>query len=206
MNNVLVIGGAGYIGSHCCKALDQAGHRPVVFDNFSTGHRDFVRWGPLVEGDVRDKAALLSAMKRYQPIAVMHFAALALVGESVTHPERYWDVNVRGTWTLLEAMRECALDKLIFSSTCAVYGEPEIVPIGESTSRNPVNPYGVTKLAAEQMMDDFGRAHGLSSVRLRYFNAAGADPEGEIGEHHIHETHLIPMVLGHALARGRGLQ
>ena len=158
-------------------------------------------WGPEVEGDIRDKAALLSAVKRYEPIAVMHFAALALVGESVAHPERYWDVNVRGTWTLLEVMRECALDKLIFSSTCAVYGEPDQVPIGENTSKNPVNPYGATKLTAEQMMDDFGKAHGLSSVRLRYFNAAGADPEGEIGEHHVHESHLIPLVLDTAMGR-----
>ena len=140
MKNVLVTGGAGYVGSHSCKALGQAGYRPVVFDNFSTGHRDFVRWGPEVEGDIRDKAALLSAMKRYEPIAVMHFAALALVGESVAHPERYWDVNVRGTLTLLEVMRECSLNRLIFSSTCAVYGEPEQVPIGENTSKFPANP------------------------------------------------------------------
>jgi UDP-glucose-4-epimerase GalE len=198
---VLVTGGAGYIGSHCCKALGPAGYSPVVYDNLSTGHRDFVKWGPLVEGDVRDGVTLLEALNQHRPVAVMHFAALALVGDSVSHPGKYWDVNVGGTLALLEAMRRANVDKLVFSSTCAVYGEPEIVPISEDIPKNPVNPYGASKLAAERMMDDFDQAHGLKSVRLRYFNAAGADPAQEIGEDRAIETHLIPLILDAALER-----
>lgn len=197
--NVLVTGGAGYVGSHCCKALAAAGFVPVVFDNLSTGHRDFVKWGPLVEGDIRDLAAVAETIQRLRPVAVMHFAALALVGESVRNPGRYWEVNVGGTLTVLEAMRHHTVDKLVFSSSCAVYGEPSYTPITEDAPKLPTNPYGATKLAAERIMDDFDAAHGLKSLRLRYFNAAGADPKGEIGEDHNPESHLVPLVLDAAL-------
>jgi UDP-arabinose 4-epimerase len=198
---VLVTGGAGYIGSHCCKLLASAGYRPVVYDDLSTGHRDFVKWGPLVEGDIRDRGKLVDALAAQRPALVMHFAALALVGESVARPERYWDVNVGGVFALLEAMRATGCDKLVFSSSCAVYGEPEAMPIDEQTTKAPVNPYGASKLTAEWMMESFDRAHGCKSVRLRYFNACGADPEGEIGEDHSPETHLIPLTLDVALGR-----
>ncbi len=198
---VLVTGGAGYIGSHCCKALAEAGFQPIVYDNLSTGHRDFVKWGPLVEGDVRDEARLFSTIEHHRPTAVLHFAALALVGESMSHPGKYWDVNVSEVLALLQAMRRSCVDKLVFSSTCAVYGEPDIVPISEDVPKNPLNPYGASKLAAERMMDDFDRAHALKSVRLRYFNAAGADRAKEIGEDRAIETHLIPLIFDAALKR-----
>jgi UDP-arabinose 4-epimerase len=201
MSRVLVTGGAGYIGSHCCKALAEAGFEPFVFDNLSTGHRRAVRWGPLIEGDMRDRDALLSAMRQARPDAVIHFAALSLVGESAQHPERYYDVNVVGTLQLLEAMRAASVERLVFSSTAAVYGEPEEVPISETSPEQPVNPYGATKRACERMMADFDAAHGIRSVRLRYFNAAGADPAAEIGEMHDPETHLLPIVIEAALGR-----
>jgi UDP-glucose-4-epimerase GalE len=203
MTRILVTGGAGYIGSHCCKALAEAGFEPVVFDNFSTGHREAVRWGSVIEGDVRDAAALSRAVTTARAEAVMHFAALALVGESTAHPERYYEVNILGTLNLLNAMREAGLTSIVFSSTCAVYGEPERVPITEDLPKQPVSPYGATKHVCERMMDDFDSAHGLRSVRLRYFNAAGADPAAEIGEWHEPETHLIPLVLDVALGRRR---
>ena len=199
--NVLVVGGAGYIGSHCCKVLRATGFAPVVYDNLSTGHREFVQWGPLVEGDILDMPRLEATLDEFRPVAVMHFAALALVGESVAEPSKYWRVNVGGTLSLLDAMRKTQIDKLVFSSTCAVYGEPSIVPIHEDILKNPVNPYGATKLAAERMMDDFGLANGLRSIRLRYFNACGADPALEVGEDREVETHLIPLILDTALER-----
>jgi UDP-glucose-4-epimerase GalE len=198
---VLVVGGAGYIGSHCAKSLKAEGFTPIVYDNFSTGHRDFVKWGPLVEGDILDTTGLKHALARFQPIAVMHFAALALVGESVAEPSKYWRVNVGGTLSLLDAMREMNIDKLVFSSTCAVYGEPGIVPIHEGVFKNPVNPYGASKLAAERIMDDFAAAYNIHSIKLRYFNACGADPTLEIGEDREVETHLIPLTLDAALGR-----
>lgn len=201
MSRILVTGGAGYIGSHCCKALAEAGFEPVVYDNLSTGHRSAVRWGRLIEGDMRDGAALAAAMRQVQPEAVMHFAALSLVGESAVHPERYYDVNVAGTLRLLDAMRAASVQRLVFSSTAAIYGEPDIVPIPETSPEQPVNTYGATKRACERMMADFNAAHGIRSVRLRYFNAAGADPAGEIGEDHDPETHLIPIVIAAALGR-----
>ena len=201
MTRVLVTGGAGYIGSHCCKALAAAGFEPVVFDNLHTGHREAVRWGPLIEGDMRDAKRCMQQCESSQPEAVLHFAALALVGESTAHPERYYAVNVGGTLNLLEAMRAAAVPQIVFSSTCAVYGEPDSVPITEDMPKRPINPYGATKLACEQMMEDFDQAHGLRSVRLRYFNAAGADPAAETGEWHDPETHLIPLVLDAALGR-----
>jgi UDP-arabinose 4-epimerase len=199
MARILVTGGAGYVGSHCAKALAAAGHEGIIFDSLLFGHREFVRWGKLIEGDVRDAAALDAVFSAYRIDAVMHFAALAYVGESVTTPGRYYDVNLHGTRILLDAMVRAGVSGIVFSSSCAVYGEPKLMPISESAPLNPINPYGFTKLACERMMDDFGVAHGIRSVRLRYFNAAGADPSCEIGEDHDPETHLIPLVLDAAL-------
>src|SRR5215475_989097 len=198
---ILITGGAGYVGSHCTKALVAAGHDGVVFDNLLFGHREFVRWGPFIEGDVRDASALDAVFSADRFDAVMHFAALAYVGESVTAPGRYYDVNVNGTRTLLDAMVRAGVRSIIFSSSCAIYGEPDSMPIGEHTVPHPINPYGFSKLVCERMMDDFARAHAIKSVRLRYFNAAGADPTAEIGEDHDPETHLIPLVLDAASGR-----
>jgi UDP-arabinose 4-epimerase len=199
MARILITGGAGYVGSHCAKALAAAGHEGVVFDNLLFGHREFVRWGKLMEGDIRDAKALDAAFSAHRIDAVMHFAALAYVGESVSVPGRYYDVNVHGTRVLLDAMVRAGIHAVVFSSSCAIYGEPDCMPIGEGTFLNPINPYGFTKFVCERMMDDFGRAHGVKSARLRYFNAAGADPTAEIGEDHSPETHLIPLVLDAAL-------
>jgi UDP-glucose-4-epimerase GalE len=201
MAQILITGGAGYVGSHCAKALAAAGHEGVVFDNLLFGHREFVRWGPLIEGDIRNASALDAVFSAYRFDAVMHFAALAYVGDSVVAPGQYYDVNVGGTRTLLDAMVRAAVRPIVFSSSCAVYGAPDAMPIGEGTVPNPINPYGFSKLVCERMMDDFGRAHGLKSARLRYFNAAGADPTAEIGEDHNPETHLIPLVLDAASGR-----
>jgi UDP-arabinose 4-epimerase len=195
MNNILVTGGAGYVGSHACKALADAGYVPVTFDNLVFGHRWAVQWGPLVEGDILDREALDRAFREFKPQAVMHFAAFAYVGESVSNPGKYYRNNVAGTLKLLEAMRDHQVGHLVFSSTCAVYGHPQAVPITEDHPLNPVNPYGASKWMAERMLDDFAAAHGLRSIRLRYFNAAGAEPSGEIGESHDPETHLIPLAL-----------
>jgi len=195
MARILITGGAGYVGSHCSKALTAARHEGVVFDNLLFGHREFARWGPLIEGDIRDASALDAVFSAYRFDAVMHFAALAYVGESVTAPGRYYDVNVNGTRTLLDAMVRAGVRSIIFSSSCAIYGEPDRMPITEHTVPNPINPYGFSKLVCERMMDDFDLAHGLKSARLRYFNAAGADRRAEIGEDHDPETHLIPLVL-----------
>jgi UDP-glucose-4-epimerase GalE len=192
---ILVAGGAGYVGSHCVKALHQAGHECVVYDSLIRGHREFVRWGELIVGDIRDADCLGEVLSAGRFDAVLHFAALAYVGESVADPSAYYDVNVNGTRVLLDAMRQAGLDKIVFSSTCAVYGSPPVVPINEATPLNPINPYGFSKLVCERMMEDMDRANGLRSIRLRYFNAAGADPDGEIGESHDPETHLIPLVL-----------
>jgi UDP-arabinose 4-epimerase len=197
--SVLVTGGAGYIGSHACKALAAAGYRPVTYDNFVTGHRDAVRWGPLVEADLANTAALAAALASYEISAVMHFAAFAYVGESVRQPERYFQNNVVNSLGLLEAMRRVGVRHVVFSSTCATYGVPARVPIDESTEQRPINPYGESKLMVEQMLRWFGVAHQQTHAILRYFNAAGADPEGEIGEDHQPETHLIPLVLEAAL-------
>jgi UDP-arabinose 4-epimerase len=195
VKTILVTGGAGYIGSHACKALAAAGYRPVAFDNLVGGHRWAARWGPLVEADIQDRSALERAFDEFQPSAVMHFAAFAYVGESVTNPGKYYRNNVAGTLTLLEAMRDQGVSRLIFSSTCATYGVPQSSPISESHPQRPINPYGASKLMIEQMLRDFDPAHGLRSIALRYFNAAGADPEGDIGESHDPETHLVPLVL-----------
>ncbi len=201
MARILITGGAGYVGSHCAKALSAAGHTCVSFDSLVHGHREFVRWGELVVGDIRDGAALRAALARDRFDAVLHFAALAYVGQSVEHPAVYYDVNVNGTRMLLEAMREHDVRALVFSSSCAVYGEPAALPITEGTPLSPINPYGFTKLVCERMMDDFGAAYGLRSVRLRYFNAAGGDPDGGIGEDHDPETHIVPLILDAASGR-----
>ncbi len=195
MNTVLVTGGAGYIGSHACKALFLAGFTPVTFDNLSTGHKDAVKWGPFIQGDLSDKLALIRTIRTFNPIAVLHFAADAIVFESKKNPAKYYRNNVEGTLKLLEAMIECECKNLIFSSSCAIYGEPEQNPITESCLPNPINTYGRTKWMAEQMMEDFDRAYGLKTIALRYFNAAGADADGELGETHLPETHLIPSAL-----------
>lgn len=195
MKHVLVTGGAGYIGSHTCKALAAAGYVPVTYDNLVYGHRYAVKWGPFVHGDILDRTALDTAFRAWQPVAVMHFAAFAYVGESVTNPGKYYRNNVVGSLTLLEAMRDAGVGQFVFSSTCATYGVPQAVPIAEDHPQIPINPYGASKLMIERMLQDFDNAHGLRSVSLRYFNAAGADTDGEIGEAHDPETHLIPLVL-----------
>lgn len=201
MATLIIVGGAGYVGSHCVKALAKAGHTCITLDNLSTGHREFARWGPLIEADVRDAAALDATFQRHKIDAVLHFAARAYVGESVTSPGLYYDVNVNGTRTLLDAMVRAGIGRIVFSSTCAVYGAQGDSAITEDLPKSPINPYGFSKLVCERMMDDFETGHGLRSVRLRYFNAAGADPDGEIGEHHDPETHLIPLVLDAAAGR-----
>jgi UDP-arabinose 4-epimerase len=195
MARILITGGAGFVGSHCTKLLHEAGFECVVFDNLSSGRLDFVRWGTLVEGDIRDAKALDKAFTEHKIDAVLHFAALSSVSESVSFPGKYYDVNVGGTCSLLEAMVRHDVKALVFSSSCAIYGEPAAMPIVETTAMAPVNPYGTSKLVCETMMDDFGRAHGLRSVRLRYFNAAGADPEDALGEDHERESRLIPLAL-----------
>ncbi len=192
---VLVAGGAGYVGAHTCKSLARAGFLPVVLDNLSTGHRDFVRWGPLVEADLRDTAVIADAIRRYHCGAVLHFAAFAYVGESVTDPAKYYDNNVAGTLSLLAGMRAARCDALVFSSTCAIYGQPREVPIVEETPPDPINPYGASKMMAERILADFGPAYGLRSIALRYFNACGADSITEIGELRDPETHLIPRAM-----------
>jgi UDP-arabinose 4-epimerase len=197
---VFVTGGAGYVGSHCCKAFAKAGWDVVVFDNLSRGWREFVKWGPLIEGDVRNEGTLTKALVETQPDVVAHFAALAYVGESVTDPARYYSTNTAGTLNVLNAMRSAGVESILSSSTCATYGVPGRVPITEDHPQSPINPYGWSKLFAEKMLRDFGSAYGIRSVVLRYFNAAGADPDGEIGERHEPETHLIPLAIRSALA------
>jgi UDP-arabinose 4-epimerase len=193
--NVVVTGGAGYIGSHACKALAASGFRPVAVDNLSRGHDWAVKWGPLEIGDIRDRQFLDDVFRRHAPLAVMHFAAFAYVGESVEHPALYHDNNVRGAEVLLGAVRASTCRQFIFSSSCTVYGVPGAVPIPEDHPRQPVNPYGQGKLQVEQALGEADGAWGLRSVALRYFNAAGADPDGEIGEDHDPETHVIPRAL-----------
>jgi UDP-glucose 4-epimerase/UDP-arabinose 4-epimerase len=192
---VLVTGGAGYVGAHTCKALSRAGYLPIVIDNLSTGHESFVRWGPLVEADIKDSAAVSTALRSHQVDAILHFAASASVGESVTDPQKYYENNVSGTLSLLKAMLEAGCMKIVFSSSCAVYGEPDEIPIREQTPKNPVNPYGASKLMVERILSDYVGAYSLASIVLRYFNACGADAEGELGELRLPESHLIPRAM-----------
>ncbi len=191
---ILVTGGAGYIGSHGCRALAAAGYQPVVFDNLSTGHRNFVS-GPLVVGDLVDRAALARVFTQHRIVAVMHFAAASLVGESVADPQKYYANNVAGTLSLLAAMRDARCHRLVFSSTGAVYGDAESRALPESSAGRPINPYGKSKWMIEQILADYRGAYGIGSFSLRYFNASGADASGEIGELRDHETHLIPRAM-----------
>ncbi|GAX34419.1 UDP-glucose 4-epimerase GalE [Nodularia sp. NIES-3585] len=206
--SILVTGGAGYIGSHTVLALKQAGYEVVILDNLVYGHQDLVEkvlQVELIVGDTGDRPLLDDLFKNRNITAVMHFSAYAYVGESVTDPAKYYRNNVVGTLTLLEAMLAASIHKFVFSSTCATYGVPEIVPIPENHPQNPINPYGATKLMVERILSDFDVAYGLKSVRFRYFNAAGAHPSGLLGEDHQPETHLIPLVLLTALGKRKSI-
>lgn len=199
--SILVAGGAGYIGTHVCKMLKKKGYDVIVYDNLSHGYRDNVQWGQFVLGDIADPVQLDLVFQHYQIDAVMHFCAFIEVGESVIDPEKYYRNNVKNTINLLEAMRRNNVNKFIFSSTAAVYGMPERVPILEDDLKIPINPYGQTKLMVEKILEDYNAAYGFQSIRFRYFNAAGADPDCETGEAHIPETHLIPLILDAAIGR-----
>ena len=201
MRTILVTGGAGYIGSHACKALAAAGYRPVVLDNMSFGHDWAVQWGPLEKGDVRDQAFVEQVIAKWSAVAVIHFAGLIQVGESVQRPDIYYEHNVVGTLSLLAAMRAQKIDSIVFSSTCAIFGLPQQVPLHEELAQAPINPYGASKAMVEQILRDYAAAYGIRSVALRYFNASGADPLARIGEAHEPESHLIPLAI--AAARGQ---
>lgn len=200
MNTVVVVGGAGYIGSHTCKALAADGFAPVVFDDLSTGHADFVRWGPLVQGDIHDTDALTALLDRWRPVAVVHFAARAYVRQSMADPLTYYQANVAGTLSLLRAMRASgASRRLVFSSTCAVFAESGGVPVDETMPLVPLSPYGHSKAMVERILADQASCGAMESVVLRYFNAAGADLDGDLGERHHPETHLIPLAIAAAV-------
>jgi UDP-glucose 4-epimerase len=199
--NILVVGGAGYVGSHACRLLERAGHEVWIYDNLSRGHRQASLAGRLIEGDVADGVRVRRALREQRIDAVMHFAAFALVGESVAEPALYYRNNVIAALELLDAMRDCDVRRLVFSSTTATYGEPAVIPISENTPQEPINPYGFTKLVIERAMADYAHAYGLGYAALRYFNAAGAAPDGTIGEDHDPESHLIPIVLQVALGQ-----
>jgi UDP-arabinose 4-epimerase len=204
MASILVTGGAGYVGSHTCKALRRAGFDPVTYDNLVRGNPESVKWGALEIGELTDSVHLRETLAHYRPAAVVHFAALAYVGESNLNPSAYYQNNVGGTAALLGAMREAGVGKIVFSSSCAVYGAPVVGPIPEETPYAPINPYGATKMICERMLQECSTAFPLSFVALRYFNAAGADPEGEIGECHVPETHAIPLLLEAAAGESKG--
>lgn len=199
--NILVTGGAGYIGSHVCKHLAQNGHKVVVYDNLSTGFRELVKWGDFEYGDVRDESCLRACLRRHRPDGVIHFAAISQVGESVRDPGAYYRNNIGGTLSLLEAMRHEGVGLVVMSGTASVYGQPERMPIPENCPAAPVSPYGFSKLCMERLLADFAAAYGLGWVSLRYFNAAGADPDGDTGEMHHPETHLVPRVFQAVLGR-----
>ena len=201
MNSILVTGGAGFVGSHACKALARAGYTPITFDNLERGHRWAVKWGPFENADLRSEKDLKRVFEKWKPWAVIHFAAYAYVGESVENPAKYYDNNVGGTAKLLAACAEFECKNIVFSSSCATYGIPTNLPLKEDDHQSPVNPYGVSKFVAERMLRDVEAAHGIRHVALRYFNASGADPDGELGELHEPETHLIPLVLFAAMKR-----
>ncbi len=192
---VLVTGGAGYIGAHACKVLKAAGFVPVTFDNLNTGWEEAVKYGPFFKGDLMNRADVDAAFAQYRPVAVLHFAALSLVGESMKDPGKYWRVNVMGALNLIEGAIAAGCLNFVFSSTCATYGDQDGVLLDEDTVQKPINSYGASKRAIEDMLVNFGESHGLNHVIFRYFNVAGCDPEGEIGEQHVPETHLIPLML-----------
>ncbi len=198
---VLVTGGAGYIGSHTCKMLERNGYFPVTYDNLVYGHKEAVKWGPFEEGNILDSDRLREVFEKYEPVAVIHFAAFGYVGESVVDPGKYYTNNVAGTVNLLEMMRSVGCGNVVFSSTCATFGVPDALPLTEASPQRPINPYGWSKLMIEQILADYDTAYGIKHVALRYFNAAGADLDGEIGENHTPETHLIPLVLDAALGK-----
>lgn len=200
-NIVLVTGGAGYIGAHACKSLKLHGYFPVVYDNLIYGHKDFVKWGPLVVGDLLDKNKLVEVFSKFKPIIVLHFAGFGYVGESTINPAKYYENNVAGTISLLDAMRTSGVKKIVFSSSCATFGIPKIIPISEKNVQEPINPYGRSKLFIEKILKDYDAAYGIKYAILRYFNAAGADPDCDIGEDHSPEFHLIPLMLDVALGR-----
>lgn len=204
--NILVTGGAGYIGSHTAKALALNHDRPIVLDDLSTGHAHNVKWGPLVRASLSDTALVRSVLKEYKIESVVHFAGSALLAESVARPLSYFQNNVGGTLSLLEAMLDAGVKDIVFSSSCATYGLPLSVPITEDQPQKPINPYGDSKLVIERVLEWVGRARQVRWVALRYFNAAGADPDGELGEEHEHETHLIPLAIGAALGHRKHLQ
>ena len=206
MQTILVTGGAGFIGAHTCKALAVHGLQPIAFDNLSRGHRDTVQWGPFVQGDVLKPDDLEQVFKRYQPKSVVHFAAFAYVGESVAQPLAYYQNNVSGLINLLDAMVRHGADTIVFSSSCTVYGIPDTLPIAETAPQRPISPYGRSKLMCEQILLHAEAAHGLRVAVLRYFNACGADPDGELSERHDPETHLIPLAVDAASGRGPPLQ
>lgn len=194
-DRVLVTGGAGYIGSHACKALKRAGFEPVTFDNLNTGWAEAVKFGPFVQGDLMDRSSIDAALWDWKPVAVMHFAALSLVGESMKDPAKYWRINVNGGLNLIEATVAAGIRNFVFSSTCATYGDQDGVMLDEETPQKPINAYGASKKAIEDILFNFRDAFGLNHVIFRYFNVAGADPEGEVGEQHEPETHLVPILL-----------
>ena len=204
MDNILVVGGAGYIGSHTCLDLARRGFQPVVYDNLSNGHAEFVKWGPLEVGDIRDRERLDTVFAQYRPVAIVHFAALIEVGHSVADPLSFYENNVAGTINLLAAASAAGVDKLVFSSTCATYGVPQKLPLDERHPQNPINPYGRSKFLVEQVLGDLSEHKEFRSVVLRYFNASGADPEARIGEWHTPETHAIPLAIDAALGRRDG--
>jgi UDP-arabinose 4-epimerase len=206
MQPILVTGGAGFIGAHTCKALAADGLHPIVFDNLSRGYRDMVRWGPFVQGDILQPADLDRAFVQYQPKSVIHFAALAYVGESVAQPLAYYQNNVSGLVNVLDAMVRHGADTIVFSSSCATYGIPDALPIAENAKQQPISPYGHSKLVCEQILIRVATAHHLRIALLRYFNACGADPDGELSERHDPETHLVPLAVDAATGRGPPLQ
>ena len=206
MQKILVTGGAGYIGSHTCKLLQKSGYLPITYDNLIYGHRNAVKWGPLVVGDISDSSFLGKVFEKYKPHAVIHFAAFAYVGESVQDPGKYYQNNVAGTINLLEVMRSYGCRKIIFSSTCATYGVPDRLPLDENSEQLPISPYGKSKLMIEQMLADYDLAYGIKHIALRYFNAAGADPDGIIGEDHEPETHLIPLTIEAVLGKRSAIE
>lgn len=203
---ILVVGGAGYIGSHTCLELSKRGFLPIVYDNLSNGHGEFVKWGPLERGDIRDRERLDEVMRTYQPAAILHFAALIEVGESVKDPVSFYDNNVIGSLTLLSAAQAAGIKAFVFSSTCATYGLPEMVPIDEQHRQAPINPYGRTKWIVEQALKDYDQYNQFRSVILRYFNAAGADFDCRVGEWHTPETHAIPLAIDAGLGRREGFK